>query len=514
MVPPDGIQRSLLARWARSPALGLAVILTVAYGYFYQAGGWNQNSRFDLVRAVVEDHSVVIDRFHRNTGDKARRDGHYYCDKAPGVSLLAVPGYAVVHAVAGTESPSPTYLERAAWLSTVTAIGIPSVAGALALFWLLAIFGLSVRARAAVTLAYGLGTLAWPYATLLYGHQLVAAFGFAAFAWLARIKYQLNRAHPLSLVAIGALLGLAVVVEYPAALVVMVVLIYAASWLRPLTKIAWLALGGAAMAVVLGLYHWVAFGGPLTLPYEFSTQVHRHQGFFMGLGVPNTEALRDILFTSYRGLFWSSPWLLLAIPGAVVLWRQSGRRAELVVCIAIFMLFVWLNASLVDWQGGWAMGPRYLVGAIPYLAVLAGGLALLGRRAAQPDSAQRRIAALAAAVIGAALAAYSTFLMLVGTAVKPEVPTHIRAPFGEFLLPAFWKGQLSISTQSIDMAGYPPNGPRAAWNLGHGLGLDGFASLLPLAVAVAGGLAWLWWATRVASEGDAALSGGDASRSS
>jgi hypothetical protein len=80
-------------------AVVLGVALFLSYAYFYGAGGWNQNSRFDLTRAIVEQHTLSIDAFQDNTGDKAQRDGHWFTDKAPGLSVLAVPAYAAVHAV-------------------------------------------------------------------------------------------------------------------------------------------------------------------------------------------------------------------------------------------------------------------------------------------------------------------------------------------------------------------------------------------------------------------------------
>ena len=46
----------------------LFVLLFVSYAYFYQAGGWNQNSRFDLVRAIVEQRTTRIDGYVENTG--------------------------------------------------------------------------------------------------------------------------------------------------------------------------------------------------------------------------------------------------------------------------------------------------------------------------------------------------------------------------------------------------------------------------------------------------------------
>ena len=79
----------------RRPEVPLALLVFGVYSYFYQAGGWNQNSRFDLTRAIVEQGTLSIDAYEGNTGDKAQREGHWFTDKAPGLSVLAVPAYAV-----------------------------------------------------------------------------------------------------------------------------------------------------------------------------------------------------------------------------------------------------------------------------------------------------------------------------------------------------------------------------------------------------------------------------------
>src|ERR671918_2443203 len=89
------------------PEIPLFALVFGAYAYFYQAGGWNQNSRFDLTRALVEDGTSRIDASHKNTGDKAKREGHYYCDKAPGVSWLGVPAYAAARAVLSGDGEHP-----------------------------------------------------------------------------------------------------------------------------------------------------------------------------------------------------------------------------------------------------------------------------------------------------------------------------------------------------------------------------------------------------------------------
>ena len=75
------------SHWRAACLLGLVILLS--FLYFYEGGGWNQNSRFDLLRAIVEQRTLRIDAYHENTQDKAHFQGHYYSDKAPGLVFLA-----------------------------------------------------------------------------------------------------------------------------------------------------------------------------------------------------------------------------------------------------------------------------------------------------------------------------------------------------------------------------------------------------------------------------------------
>jgi hypothetical protein len=74
---------------------------------------------------------------------------------------------------------------------------------------------------------------------------------------------------------------------------------------------------------------------------------------------------------------------------------------------------------------------------------------------------------------------YSFYLMLVATAVKPEVPMNIDRPF-DILKIAFFTGELALNTQGIDMPLNPGiSAARQSWNLGQKLGLEGLVSLTP-----------------------------------
>ncbi|MCH7991488.1 MAG: hypothetical protein IIC35_03645, partial [Gemmatimonadetes bacterium] len=233
--------RRLLAR----PEAALFALVLAPYVFFYQAGGWNQNSRFDLVRAIVEQQSFEIDSFtcsnphapnvpsHLNTGDVSCRGPNgrcqvasalgdrTYCDKAPGVSFLAVPVYAAVYLVAGggPGPPSPRYLAGASHLVTIWSAGIPAAIAVAMIFLLLGTLGVGRPTQLAVSLAYGLGTITFPYATLLYGNSLAAALLVIAFALLVRARRGDTATGPARLIGIGLILSFSIVVEYSAVLV-------------------------------------------------------------------------------------------------------------------------------------------------------------------------------------------------------------------------------------------------------------------------------------------------------
>lgn len=494
----------LLRGWLIHPALPLFLICLSAYAYFYQAGAWNQNVRFDLVRALAEQQTSVIDDYYRNTGDLSCMGpagrcldpdpavgNHAYCDKAPGASWLALPMYEILWLARGGITPDKSFLVTASYLCTLFAVALPSALGVAVLFWLLQTLGIGRRAAVAFSLAYGLATMTFPFATVLFGHSLAAALALAGYAVIAWLRHAPALAAPAPAEALqatylataGVCLGAAVVVEYPCAIIAAVLFVYAA-FSVPLRRLGWLVLGGAGPALALAAYHWIVFGSPTTLPYAFSTQSDRGQGMYMGIGAVDPEALWGILFSGYRGLFFSQPWLLLAAPGLAVMAQRPKLRADAAVCAVIFVAFIWMNASLVDWPSGYGFAPRYLIPALPFLAVAAAALSLV------PVRLPALAAALRIAVLG--LVVWSAFLMLVATSVNLDVPNSIEEPFGEYLLPRFFTGDLAANEQSVDDDDALAGDGHGAWNLGQRLfGLQGLSSLAPLAaLLVAQGL-WL-----------------------
>src|SRR4029453_11162032 len=90
--------------WGRP--LFAAVIAVALVCAVYPRHSWktyrngNEQARLYLVKAMVEEGVLNIDSGIKTYGDlqdKATKDGHFYCDKPVGLSVLAVPVYFVLY---------------------------------------------------------------------------------------------------------------------------------------------------------------------------------------------------------------------------------------------------------------------------------------------------------------------------------------------------------------------------------------------------------------------------------
>jgi hypothetical protein len=460
----------------------LFLVLFASYAYFYQAGGWNQNSRFNLVRAITNDHSLRVDPYHRSTGDQALFEGHYYSDKAPGLSFAAVPvvagARAILHALGG-DPESYEGIALLSYLATVFTAGLLTALAAVTLFNLCVELGASSGGALFAALTFGLATPMWPLATLFIGHAFSAACLVFAFAAATRVGTD-PRVRPAIVngLIVGVAAGWATVSEFPAAIPAVVLAIYTAMNAWPLGReravrtLGALAAGAAACAAVLMVYQYACFGSPFHIAY--SSEQAGFEGMqtgVYGVHAPRAGALWQILFGTYRGLLPLAPALLFAPLGLIAMLRTPARRAAIVASI-IALYYVLLNASYTYWEGGWSYGPRHLSPAIPFLCL---GLASLWTAAERPARA-----------VLAGFSAYGAALSLAAVATMAQPPASIRRPLTELLLPAFRDGDLSLNTQRFTDSGAgglrAHVDPKAAWNLGMKMGLTGHASLLPLAL--------------------------------
>ena len=74
-------------------SVGIFLLALAAFAWLAPQSPRNSQivSRLGLTVSIVESGRLDIDRFAKRTRDKARWNGHYYADKTPGLSFLAIP---------------------------------------------------------------------------------------------------------------------------------------------------------------------------------------------------------------------------------------------------------------------------------------------------------------------------------------------------------------------------------------------------------------------------------------
>lgn len=375
----------------------LFLLLLVCFSYtFPRWADVNQNSRLDMIVAIVEDHSFQIDPYVSNTVDYAKVGDHYYSDKAPGAAFLGLPVYAILKPIldlpllkrltdwlahnpafiASLRATGSGVLEQkvrfALALVAITFVvsALPSALLGLALYRLLYRFTPAIWPRALVVIGYGLLTPAFAYSGAFYGHQLTAVLLFGAFYLIFTASGHMSTRR---LLVTGFLLGYSVATEYPTALIAGILGLYLlyrmVRWQR-WPRFGWALLAGALVMLGWMIYNTVVFGGPFKLGYSFSEQwLTEHDTGFMSLTWPHWKALWGITFGLFRGLFPLSPLLLLAIPGFILWWRSGQYRAEWLVSFGSVLAMFLFNSSSIMWWGGFAVGPRYLLPMLPFMSL-------------------------------------------------------------------------------------------------------------------------------------------------
>jgi hypothetical protein len=284
--------------------------------------------------------------------DRARHAGHIYSDKPPGMAVLAIPAYEAVQL-----PPPPTWhmFDLRLWFVRVVTAGA---------FFVLCAFlvgrvaeGLAPGSGAPSLVTFALGTLASSFSAENFSHVPAMALGFASFLLLWR-------RHSF---AAGLVTGLALLVQYEEVIVLVALGAYGL-WRGHATLLRYAA-GVVPGAALLAAYDWAAFGAPWRNPLSYSDNIYEaeHRSGFLGIHVPNVHST-GLVFVGDRGLLVTSPVLLLAAVGLILVWRR-GLRSEALVCAAITAALLIAECGYFSPYGGLSPGPRYFIPALPFLAL-------------------------------------------------------------------------------------------------------------------------------------------------
>jgi hypothetical protein len=364
--------------------IGLIFLIALtAFSYFNRDNNRRDHSvesRMALVKALAEEGRFEIDSYHNSlfsTSDKALYDGHYYSDKAIGISLLG----AIIHKAILTVGAQMGWSIPFKYFRDVITILTVSALSA----WIAPLYYLFIRrissdtnpGRAAMlALVLALGLPSFKFSTFFYGHSPAGLFLLAAF-YIWFVYRQTDVITWPRVFLSGFLLGWMILTEYPTVLLAAAAGIYILYVLGIKRRLGdWrifvqIGLGGSIPIGILLFYNFAAFGNMLSLSYTHEAaatfNIAHNTGLF-GVSLPNPAAIVYMTIHHTMGIFWQSPVLLLAIPGWYMLLKSTQYRAEgwfSLLTITLYLVFM----SGYYWWWGYAFTPRHLIPTMPLFAL-------------------------------------------------------------------------------------------------------------------------------------------------
>jgi hypothetical protein len=404
-------------------ALIIFFVALVAFIRYAPEDGRNPQhiTRTALAISITEGR-LDIDRFAPLTVDKAEHDGHFYADKPPGLSLLAVPAVALarqVMAAGGNDNPDDIVVfVRYVTVATASTVSLLAALAAAVLYLFTRRLGVSDAAALFGSAALALGTPFFGWSATFFAHPATGSlllFAVAIMGWV-------DRPSVWRPAVAGLVLGYLMVIDLTAAPAAVLVGVWAV--LRAPTRgqtFSALVIGGAIGIAPLLIYNGLAFGSPFRLGYAQVVGFEGMKSGLFGVSVPNPVVLGELLFGHFRGLLPMAPVLVLVPFGLLAMWRADLRGLTIVVAGTI-LSYLLINSGYHYWDGGSSTGPRHLVAMLPLAAV---ALAFTW-----PAGVWQRVVVLA-------LLAVSLVLSLIAASTEMFANAGFANPLIDVLLPEF-----------------------------------------------------------------------------
>lgn len=442
----------------------IAFVFFGCYPYLARMNNPNENVRAYMSMALVEQHHFHIDEQVKTYGwvnDMARvpqPDGSakFYSVKSPGVSLTAVPAYAVYRKVApllGLRSDDAhtrgAYFRGAVFAMRAFAVALPNFIFLIMFERLLRRYVNDVQTRLLAVVAVAFGSNFLAYTLTLASHALFASCSFAAFGlwaeeWL-RVKEEQLRPRASRALMVGFFTAAITTTDYQGFPLSALFALAAMLVFWRLRDLALLAAGAALPTAAVMLFHARSFGSPFTPGHKFCENpefASKHAAGLYGIGAHvDMKVFMNLSFHPTYGFFSTAPYMLLGLVAALPLYVWPTRTASprwprrVVLAVgALGMLMLWAALSAANnWRGGWAVGPRLLGAAPPFFAFAAAwGVSRLAEKWALSKSW---------------LGAMGVGLVLVGAArtglvsmMYPSIPEDVSRPVEQLVWPLLRAG--------------------------------------------------------------------------
>ncbi len=332
----------------------------------------NTVSRALPIISYFEEGTFKIDKYHELTCDKAYVNEHYYTDKAPLPTYVLLPFFGLMKS-AGIIQPDA---EGNLWGTHVLMLGsfllgsLPFVLMLLVLFKRIAGNRKSVSPVLLSTLPF-YGSFVFIFAGTYFAHVFAGILLLLSYVFLKRDRWFIG----------GFFAGLAFLSEYNLAVFIFMLGIMILVKEKKFKPFLVFSLGILPSLLFLIYYNSLFSSSPFTFMYKHHnfSELEANYGFVL----PGLESIWGLSFSTYRGIFFFAPFLLILLL-ALIQWRKEGKikyilNSYLFFPFVIYYIFI---ASYFAWWGGWTYGPRLLLAVI--LLILYEGIVWISNKRFSP----------------------------------------------------------------------------------------------------------------------------------
>ena len=334
--------------------------------YLFTAQGSIQSSdgktMFLLTQSIAENHSLSFTE--HVAGPAAEK---YYSKYGLGMSVIVLPLYFLGKALGWIMGIDPAFATR----FTVSLFNVIVTPAACTLIYLFALrrFRFSGPVAISLSLAFGLGTIAWPYSEVFMSEPATSLFLFLS-AYCLTGDRKKNRA---LVIWAGFFFALALSMRVASLIALPGFFIYSIWRVSPERNYRERMLEGLrflmpviCMGLMLLYYNYARFGDAFETGYESGLVPHFRTGFL------------GMFLSSGKSVFLYNPVMLLALFGAPMFFRKRPKTAFLFA--SVVLSHVILFSFWDSWFGGMSWGPRLLLAVFPFWIMPAGYLAEINPR--------------------------------------------------------------------------------------------------------------------------------------
>jgi hypothetical protein len=376
-VPPSSIRSGSVAHHAR-PHSSRRVVwwLFAAFQFFYLLTSTGRVRTTDEYNTLYTTESLVLRG--STTVPQAVQLNNFYgrydlhgqprAAYPPGQALLCTPWYALgQYLLARLPGVPADATDLVVAFSSCLSSATFSALTVAFFFRLLVGIGIPVRACLFAAAMLGLGTPIFAYSGWLFSEPLSAAvFVGVALLLLGR------GSEPITLRTAsiaGLVLGLATIVRPTNVLAIPV---FAVGVLvrdgKPALRAVFALCATAAIGVLALLAHnALLFGGPFQFGYPATAEGAKRLNDF---DTPLVKGLCGFLLSPGKSVFVFAPPVILALAGLRRLWKLE--RGAATVAMLFPLLYLLFFARFTQWEGGYCVGPRYMVPSLALLCLALG----------------------------------------------------------------------------------------------------------------------------------------------